>query len=293
MPPLSVSAPGGYGRDVATGRVTIVSDTHLSPDAPEANDNWDAVVRYVDVVAPDLVIHVGDLSLDGAHDADDLHHARWQLDRLSVAWHAVPGNHDVGDNPWPGSPDNSTMDTDRHRRWLDIVGADHWSLELNGWMLLAINAQLFGSGLEAEAAQWAWLEQRLGEGGSEQPTALITHKPIAATDVELADAPPYRFVPPPVRRRLTDMLAGRHLALVVSGHVHQYRVIDLAATRHLWAPTTWAVLPEDVQPTLGVKRCGVVSVELGTDRRVEPRLVASEDLTQLTLFRDVPNPYQH
>ena len=28
-------------------RVILVSDTHLSPAAPEAEANWDAVLRYV------------------------------------------------------------------------------------------------------------------------------------------------------------------------------------------------------------------------------------------------------
>ena len=80
--------------------------------------------------------------------------AALQLDRLPVPWHAVPGNHDIGDNPWPGAPGDFTVDAGRCQRWLDIVGADHWSLTVNGWTLLAINAQLPGSGLEAEARQW-------------------------------------------------------------------------------------------------------------------------------------------
>jgi 3',5'-cyclic AMP phosphodiesterase CpdA len=89
---------------VAAARVILVSDTHLSASAPQAQANWDAVVSYVGTCAPDLVIHLGDLSLDGAGNAADLRHGRAQLDRLPAAWHAVPGNHDIGDNPWPGAP---------------------------------------------------------------------------------------------------------------------------------------------------------------------------------------------
>ena len=135
-------------------RVILVSDTHLSPAAPEAAANWDAVLRYVGANAPDVVIHLGDLTLDGAHNAGDLHYGRRQLDRLPVPWHAIPGNHDIGDNPWPGAPGDFTVDAGRCQRWLDIVGTDHWSVPMNGWTLLAINAQLPGSGLEAEARQW-------------------------------------------------------------------------------------------------------------------------------------------
>ena len=167
-------------------RVILVSDTHLSPAAPEAEANWDAVLRYVGANPPDVVIHLGDLSLDGTHNAGDLHYGRRQLDRLPVPWHAVPGNHDIGDNPWPGASADWTVDAGRCQRWLDIVGADHWSLTANGWTLLAINAQLPGSGLEAEAGQWSWLEEQLSGLSENQRIVLVTHKPVTATDTELA-----------------------------------------------------------------------------------------------------------
>jgi len=149
--------------------VILVSDTHLSASAPQAQANWDAVVSYVGACAPDLVIHLGDLSLDGAGDAADLRFGRSQLDRLPAAWRAVPGNHDIGDNPWPGAPAGIAVDTGRHQRWLDIVGADHWSITAGGWVLLAVNAQLLDSGLAAEAAQWSWLDEQADRHRGRQP----------------------------------------------------------------------------------------------------------------------------
>jgi hypothetical protein len=62
--------------------------------------------------------------------------------------------------------------------------------------LLAINAQLPGSGLEAEAGQWSWLEEQLERLSENQRVALITHKPVTATETELAGSPAYRFLPP-------------------------------------------------------------------------------------------------
>jgi hypothetical protein len=38
-------------------------------------------------------LHLGDLSPGGAGNAGDLRYGRRQLDRLPVAWRAVPGNH--------------------------------------------------------------------------------------------------------------------------------------------------------------------------------------------------------
>ena len=272
-------------------RVILVSDTHLSRAAPEAEANWEAVLRHVGAAAADVVIHLGDLTLDGAHNADDLQHGRRQLDRLPVAWRAVPGNHDVGDNPWPGAPDGSTVDAGRRQRWLDAIGADHWSVTMPGWTLLAINAQLLGSGLEAEARQWSWLEERVSELAGNQRIALITHKPLAGTDAEMAASPPYRFLPPESRHRLTALLKAEPPALVISGHVHQYRLLRLDGTDHLWAPTTWAVLPDEAQPTFGAKRCGIVSLELAAGTPPQHEFVRPEGMAQLTVGRDMPNPY--
>jgi 3',5'-cyclic-AMP phosphodiesterase len=275
---------------VAAARVILVSDTHLSASAPQAQANWDAVVSYVGACAPDLVIHLGDLSLDGARDAADLRHGRAQLDRLPAAWRAVPGNHDIGDNPWPGAPAGIAVDAARHQRWLDIVGADHWSVTVSGWVVLAVNAQLLGSGLAAEAAQWSWLEEQAGRRRGGQPVALITHKPVTATGAELAGAPPYRFWPTLARDRLARLF-GTPPALVMSGHVHQYRMLRLDGTDHLWVPTTWAVLPDQAQPVLGAKRCGIVSLTLATGTPAEQELIEPRGLEQLTLTIDLPDPY--
>jgi 3',5'-cyclic AMP phosphodiesterase CpdA len=271
--------------------VILVSDTHLSPTAPDAQANWDAVLGYIGAAAPDVVIHLGDLSLDGTHSLGDLQYGREQLDRLAVPWYAVPGNHDVGDNPWPGAPEDSTVDRDRNQRWLEVIGADLWSLTIGGWTFLAINAQLLGSGLEYEARQWSWLEEQLREHSENKQIALITHKPMAAAGPELAASPPYRFWPPSARHRLGDLLKDKPPALIVSGHVHQYRLLRLDGTDHVWAPTTWAVLPDEVQPVLGAKRCGIVSLTLSAGTPVQPQLIEPAGIAQLTVSRDIPDPY--
>jgi len=272
-------------------RVIVVSDTHLSPAAPEAGANWDAVLRHIDAAGADLVIHLGDLTLDEAGNPGDLQHGRRQLDCLPVPWHAVPGNHDIGDNPRPGGPAGSAVDAARRQRWLDIVGADHWSLTLNGWTLLAINAQLPGSGLAAEDRQWSWLAEQVSGCGTNQPIALLAHKPVAAPETETAAAPPYRFLPPAARHRLADLLKVQPPALVISGHVHQYRLLRLDGTDHLWAPSTWAVLPDEVQPALGAKRCGIVSLEFAGGAPPQPKFAEPDGIAQLTLIRDLPDPY--
>jgi 3',5'-cyclic AMP phosphodiesterase CpdA len=277
---------------MAAKHVIFVSDTHLSPDAPEAQENWAAVVRHITAAAPDLVIHLGDLSLDGARNPADVEHARAQLELLPVPWTAVPGNHDIGDNPRPGAPDGIAVTEDRRQRWLDVVGADYWSLVIADWTLLAMNAQLAGSGLAAEASQWSWLEDQLRSADPGQRIALLAHKPVTAPAHELAGAPPYRFWPHASRHRLGDLFAGRPPELIVSGHVHQSRHLRLDGSSHVWVPTTWAVLPDHAQPVFGAKRCGVLSLTFGPGPAPQPRFHEPDGIRHLIQNADIPDPYQ-
>jgi 3',5'-cyclic AMP phosphodiesterase CpdA len=274
---------------VSSYRVVVVSDSHLSERAPEAQRNWSAVLRHLETVGPDLVVHAGDLTLDGTHDASDLVHARTQLGRVSVPWLAVPGNHDIGDNPSVGGDPDDAITRERLCRWRDEVGDDFWATGLRGWRIVGVDAQLFGSDSEDEAAQWKFLQAQLK--GPRVPTLLVIHKPLAASDPELAVAPGYRFVPSPARERVVALCHQAPVEVVVSGHVHQARRLHAAGMTHLWAPTTWAVLPDWLQPRIGAKRCGILELELRDDGRFTAQWVEPAGLVQLTLGEDVASPY--
>ncbi len=47
-------------------RIVQITDTHLSPIKPHFNRNWEPLVAWIDQQKPDLVIHTGDLTVDGA-----------------------------------------------------------------------------------------------------------------------------------------------------------------------------------------------------------------------------------
>ena len=269
-----------------SSRVLVISDSHLSTRTPEAISNWAAIAR----VAGDfqLVIHAGDLTLDGAGNVAELREARQLLDALPVPWVAVPGNHDIGDNP--GS-EGSVVDRARLDGWRELIGPDYWTVEIGKTTAVGIDAQLLGSGLDVEDQQWAWLQERLASQPPDRQVILVSHKPLIASEDEIASSPGYRFVPFKGRDRLLTLIDRVRCPLVVSGHVHQFRTLTVGPRRHVWAPTSWAVLPERAQRTIGSKCCGALSLELGSSDLVRLELIEPPGLLQLTLENDFPDPY--
>lgn len=100
-------------------------------------------------------------------------------------------------------------------------------------------------------------------------------------------------MPAPARARLTALLCDRRVPLVVSGHVHQFRLLGDGMRTHAWAPSAWAVLPDRLQPTIGLKRCGVLSLRLDDGGTASVEHTEPAALRQHTLGVDVPDPYEH
>ena len=157
-------------------RVIQISDTHLSRAAPWFVPNFEAMVGIVSAERPDLVVNAGDISLDGAIREDDLVAARSCHAALDVPFRAVPGNHDLGDNPW--RPEVApAIDGERRLQYLRHFGEDFWLVDTGPWVLVGINAQLFGSGLASEAEQWMFLGAVPAQADG-RSVALFTHKPL-------------------------------------------------------------------------------------------------------------------
>lgn len=254
---------------MAATRVVVVSDSHLSDTTPEAIANWDAVVDHIESDPPRYVIHAGDITADGAVHPRDLMLAWQQLARIDIPFQAIPGNHDIGDNPHGGhrlgaDGDHQVLVTpERLTRYRAVLGPDQWTVDVPGWRLIGVNALLFGSGLEEEADQWRWLGSILRSGRGHR-VVLFLHKPLVASPTRPDDANPGRYVVPRARQRLLELLTAGP-AVVVSGHVHQFCRHHRFGIDHVWVPTTWAMFPDRIQPRHGEKVCGVVELVLGSD----------------------------
>jgi 3',5'-cyclic AMP phosphodiesterase CpdA len=284
---------------VGSVRVTVVSDSHLSERTPEASSNWHAAVGHIAAAPPDVVVHAGDISADGARLPADLDVARRHLDEVERAGArllAIPGNHDVGENPYgphgPDGHDYPLVSPDRLARYRDAIGPDRWLVDVRDWRLVGLDAQLLGSGLLDEDDQWAWLSSALSLPPPRH-VALFLHKPVIDPPDRPDRGSPGRYVVPAARQRLARVLgeAGT-VRVVVSGHVHQFRTHASGGLAHVWAPTTWAVIPDRIQPVLGTKACGIVEVSLGADGTVDAELRRPADLAHWVIADDIADPYE-
>lgn len=272
-------------------RLAQISDTHLSAAKPFFIANFEQGCAEIRRRGADLVVNSGDITLNGADEEGDFLAARELHDAIGLPWRAIPGNHDVGDSAdvmASVSHDPQPIDPARLARYRSHFGPDCWLEDIPGWRLLGINAQLLGSGLEEEAAQARAIAAWSEEAGHRR-IALFLHKPLFDRDPD-EDRLGGRFVHPAPRHRLLALLAARPPALVASGHVHQFRRLDLAGARHVWAPSTGYVLPDRIQPLYGVRDIGYVEHRLYPDGRHESAHVRPAAARTL-LIADFPQAY--
>lgn len=278
---LGLRRCGGHTWDVT--RLAIVSDSHLSPRTPEADANWTAIVDHLAITEPDLVIHAGDISLDGAHSGEDLKHAKVQLDRLDAPWRAIPGNHDVGETDDVAA----SVVEDRRASYEAIFGDRSWTIDLDDWRLVGIDSQELLNGEAGAEASWAWLE---GQLDSELRLAVFQHRPLRPLEATETDTA-RRYIIEPARSLLGNLFQDAGVELLVTGHVHQWRSVDVAGIRHVWAPSSWATLSDDYQPVIGDKTVGLVEIDL--DRHDEAALVVPSAVVQEVVGVTIPFPYDH
>jgi hypothetical protein len=70
-------------------RIVVVSDTHLAQRATSLLENWWALARWIIEARPDLVLHLGDISLDGASNPADLRESARIITDLEIPFPAI------------------------------------------------------------------------------------------------------------------------------------------------------------------------------------------------------------
>jgi 3',5'-cyclic AMP phosphodiesterase CpdA len=265
-------------------RVIVLSDLHLSPTHGFFWDNWCIARDFTNQAAPHAVVVNGDLSINGPDSDAELVFAASALAQLDAPVLALPGNHDVGDEP-PGQDAHQIIDEQRIARWSAAIGDDRFVMEAEGWLLIGLNAQLLGSGLPREEEQDRWLDRQLTAAGT-RPIALFLHKPLFIDD-PTEEAETDASVQPAARVRLLARLDDVGVRLVVSGHLHQHRDRAVIGMRHLWAP---AIAFAAARPLGGNAACGLLALDISADR-VDVTLMRPDGLVSHDLAA-IKGPYR-
>jgi 3',5'-cyclic AMP phosphodiesterase CpdA len=239
-------------------RIIQISDTHLSPGKAHFADNWAPLARWIAEQRPDLVIHTGDVTVDGAEVEEDLRYCAELMRGLGVRFRAVPGNHDVGD----AGHNHQPVSDERLRRWRTHFGPDRWVEDIEDWRLIGLDALLLGSGEREEEVQADWLYGIMNDAGSRR-IAWFLHRPLFLDSPSEGDTG-YWSVKPQPRSQLIELIRRHSVPLVASGHLHKAHDFLDDGTRYIWAPATAFLVGPGMKapPMPGENRLGAVVYEI-------------------------------
>jgi len=193
LPILSISAAEGIVNAEEPSesiRLIVVSDTHVRleikdpenmyPSDQHANDRNRFVVDQINQLAPDLVIHLGDIchSIPALPTHEQVvRNSRAIYGEVVGELHVAPGNHDIGDKPnaFAASP-IVTEDTDK--MFLQYWGPTYQSFDRGNVHFVLLNTPVLNSGLPVEGEQKKWLEADLERSHREgKRIFFFTHFP--------------------------------------------------------------------------------------------------------------------
>jgi Icc protein len=246
-----------------TVRVAQVSDAHLSASKPAFADNFGRIAEAIRAERFDILLATGDLNLLGEDSEEELAHGVAQHAAIGPEMLCVPGNHDVGNDPALG---RNLATPERVARWQRQTGSSAWIRDLPGWRLIGLDCQ----SLDFHDEAWELIARAQADLGS-RSLALVQHMPLTAGALD--DAENIYWTPAPaMRARLMAAFGARRPALVISGHVHQWRDRVADGMRQVWAPSTAFVLGDAWQPAYGTKVIGWVEHAFHPDGTHDARL---------------------
>lgn len=257
-------------------RILHISDTHLSPRTSHFRHNNDVMAKLLADADHDLIIHTGDITLDGIRYEEDYTFCQEFFAGTGKDIMFLPGNHDIGDNPRlsePAAAGGSAINAERIARYERFHGEHWWSTDIHGWRLIGINSLIVGSGEAREAEQYAWLREQLATAGSNH-IALFTHQPLYVDEPDPIDLT-YWTVDPDGRENMRFLMEDPRLRLIASGHLHQQRSRLFGAVKLEWCPSIAFTTREELVPEMGGRReVGFLEHELHADGSVTTRHVS-------------------
>ncbi|HVQ63065.1 MAG TPA: metallophosphoesterase [Terriglobia bacterium] len=184
-------------------------------DFAQETVNYEFVVANINRIRPRFVVICGDLINkvgDAAQTAEYLRITA-KIDP-SIPVYAVPGNHDVGNEPTP-----ETLAYYRQH-----FGPDHYSFVQGSLYGIVLNSGVIsapGNVQEAAAEQEAWLKAELAKARSTGARHIVVFQ-HHSWFLEKAEEPNQYFnIPMEPRRHYLDLLKSAGVRYVFAGHYHR------------------------------------------------------------------------
>lgn len=227
-------------------RFVVIADTHVNQSEGQASSffslnrlanqraahAFNAAARY----DPSFAIHLGDIvhpipSHPGFHEAAENY--RRLSSALTCPVHLTPGNHDVGDKPWPLAPVAQIV-PEFMAAYEREFGSQWYQWRHEDCQFFVLNTSLLNSGLPEELEQQAWFEQELARATGR--IFLSLHYPPYVRDPD--EPSHYDNIDEPGRGWLLDLLAEHQVEAVFCGHVHNLWYDQYADTEIYLLPST-------------------------------------------------------
>ncbi|MEO8099896.1 MAG: metallophosphoesterase [Acidobacteriota bacterium] len=211
--PLAAQAPADYFFIQLTDPQFGASNGDR--DFVQETANYEFAVANVNRLHPKFVIICGDLinKTGDPAQAAEYHRITAKIDP-SIKVYAVPGNHDVGDEPTPES-----------LAWYrEHFGKDYYSFREGGLFGIVLNSSMISApgkvgGAAAEQEAWLKSELRAAKASGAQHVVIFQHH---SWFLEKADEPAQYFnIPLEQRRRYLDLLKASGVKYVFAGHYHR------------------------------------------------------------------------
>ena len=265
----------------ALGEFVVIADTHYAleggvgmdefPSRAQQSRRVAAALRWVAALAPDFVVHMGDVVQEypgSAGFGPALDQALAQMAACGVQPRWVAGNHDVGDKPDPTMPTHPVT-AEGLAAYHQRFGPSWYSFDHCDLHLVVLNSQILNTGLPAEEEQRAWLEADLAAHAGMR-MAVFLHLPPYLHNPAEPHLGHYDNIGEPARAWLLKLLAAHRVAWLFAAHVHfafcdsagalDYRTVPSTSfTRpgfsHLFSGPPPSEQGRDDQPKLGFYLC--------------------------------------
>lgn len=227
----------------------VIADTHYMRDPGarvlefesrrQQTARAGAALQLVRALAPDFVVHMGDLVQeypDTAEFETALDEALAQLAPAGQEFHFVAGNHDVGDKPDPTMPVHPVTPASLaafERRY----GRPYYHFDRGPVRYVVLNAQLLNTSLPEARQQQRWLDGLLSECQATR-CVLFLHMPPYLTAADEPHLGHYDNLGEPARQWLLSWIDRAKPELVFAAHVHFGFYDRRGLTRMVTVPST-------------------------------------------------------